>query len=131
MAMSQEHKDALAVGREQARAIKAYLKAIESRKPGRPVTKESLEKRLKSVKEKLAASDNHLKTVDLIQTKLDIEEALSTIDDASDRDGIEAGFVAHAKAYSERKGISYTAWREVGVPATILKSAGIPETRRR
>lgn len=129
--MSQEHKEALARGRLEARTIKAYLRAIEGRKPGRPVTKESLEKRLVAVSEKIDASDDPLKTVDLVQTRLDIEKALVQADDAQNIEGLEAGFVEHAKAYSERKGISYTAWREVGVPASVLKSAGIPETRRR
>ena len=30
-----------------------------------------------------------------------------------------------AKAYGERKGITYAAWREVGVAAAVLKTAGI------
>ena len=28
-------------------------------------------------------------------------------------------------AYAERKGISYAAWRELGVPADVLKKANI------
>ena len=131
MEMSQDHKDALALGRKQARAIKGYLKAIEGRKPGRPVTKETLEGRLTSVQEKIALSDDPLKRVDLIQAKLDIEKAIADIGDAEDFEMLEKGFVDHAKAYSDRKGISYTAWREIGVPATVLRSAGIAETRRR
>ena len=38
---------------------------------------------------------------------------------------LEAGFVRSAKAYGERKGISYAAWREQGVPAAVLRQAGI------
>ena len=49
--------------------------------------------------------------------------------DAPDLEGLEAGFVEYAKAYSERKGITYAAWREAGVPASILKDAGIKRTR--
>ncbi len=30
-----------------------------------------------------------------------------------------------AAKYAERKGISYAAWRELGVPADVLKKAGI------
>jgi hypothetical protein len=33
--------------------------------------------------------------------------------------------VGAAKAYSERRGISYAAWRELGVEAAVLKKAGI------
>ena len=38
---------------------------------------------------------------------------------------LEAEFVKFAKSYSERKAISYAAWREVGVSAATLKAAGI------
>ena len=38
---------------------------------------------------------------------------------------LEAGFVAVAKSYSERKGLTYSAWREAGVDARVLKQAGI------
>jgi hypothetical protein len=44
---------------------------------------------------------------------------------------LAANFVAYAKSYSDRKGISYTAWRQFGVPADVLRKAGIQETRRR
>lgn len=131
MAMSEEHKAALAQGRKEARAIKAYLEALEARKPGRPVSKESLNKRVEKVNQKLEETDNPLEEVDLIQSKLDIEKALSELDNAVDMETLEAGFVEHAKSYSERKGVTYTAWREFGVPAKVLRSAGIKETRRR
>lgn len=131
MAMSEEHKAALAQGRREARAIKGYLRAIADKKPGRPVTKESLTKRLESVDSKIEESDNPLKTVDLIQSKLDIEHALKDLDDAADIQTLEADFVEHAASYSERKGVSYTAWRDFGVPARVLRAAGVKETRRR
>lgn len=131
MSMSQQHKDALAQGRREARAIKGYLKALDGRKPGRPVTKESLEKRLVTTTGKIQSEENPLKTVELIQMRLDIEDQLSKMDQAEDFKELEAGFRCHVKSYSERKGISYTAWREFGVPAATLRAAGVPETRRR
>jgi hypothetical protein len=131
MPMSEEHKAALAQGRKEARAIKSYLKALSNKKPGRPVTKESLDKRLQSVERKIEESDNPLDKVDLIQSKLDIEDALAELENAEDMESLEAGFVESAASYSERKGVSYTAWREYGVPAKVLRTAGIKETRRR
>jgi len=129
--MSEQHKKALAQGRQESSAIKAYLNAIESRKPGRPATKEALKDRLAKVEAKIDASNDPLKTVDLVQSKLDLERAISHASQRESVESLEAGFVKHAASYSERKGISYTAWREVGVPANVLRSAGIPETRRR
>lgn len=131
MAMSEEHKAALAQGRKEARAIKAYLEALEARKPGRPVSKESLNKRMEKINQKLEETDNPLDEVDLIQSKLDIEKQLAELENAVDMETLEAGFIEQAKSYSDRKGVSYTAWREYGVPAKVLRSAGIKETRRR
>ena len=37
----------------------------------------------------------------------------------------EKGFAGAAKAYGERKGITFAAWREFGVPTAVLKQAGI------
>lgn len=131
MAMSDEHKAALAQGRKESRAIKAYLEALEARRPGRPVSKDSLQKRLDKVNEKLGSTENPLETVDLIQSKLDIEKALAQVENAQDFAALESGFAENVASYSERKGVSYTAWREFGVPAAVLKKAGIKETRRR
>ena len=131
MAMSPEHKAALAQGRKESRAIKAYLEALPARKPGRPVTKESLEKRLAVLDGKIEESNDPLQTVELLQKKLDVEDALEQVDDAANFEELEQGFIGNARSYSERKGISYTAWRAFGVPAATVKAAGIPETRRR
>jgi hypothetical protein len=131
MAMSKEHKDALAQGRLEARSVKAYLDALGTKKRGRPVTKDSLEKKLAGVDSKLKSEVNPLKRLDLMQSKADVEKALANAHGGPDLEELAAGFEAHAKAYSERKGISYSTWREFGVPAAVLKKAGIPATRRR
>ncbi len=131
MEMTQEHKEAIARGRKEARAIKAYLKTVDTGKHGRPVSRESLEKSLEKTNRRIEDSDDPLKTVDLIQTRLDIELALSRVEDVESIERLEAKFVEYAASYSERKGVSYTAWRQFGVPATVLRNAGVPETRRR
>ena len=51
--------------------------------------------------------------------------AIAGIDDKVDLAAVEGGFVAAAKAYGERRGISYEVWREAGVPSEVLKKAGI------
>lgn len=131
MPMTQEHKDALAQGRREARAIKGYLNALRARKPGRPVTRESLKRRLVQTIEKIETEENPLKAVELVQTRLDIEDQLSKLDESANFEELEADFIDHVKSYSDRKEISYTAWREYGVPAATLRAAGVPETRRR
>ena len=44
---------------------------------------------------------------------------------ATDLTELENSFVEVAKAYGDRKGISYASWREVGVTAAVLKRADI------
>jgi len=129
--MTQEHKDALAEGRRQSRAIKAYLEALDTpKRRGRPVTPETLQKKIDDLDAKLRAEPDPLRRVDLIQARLEAEEALSGLEATENLDGLEAGFVAYGSAYSDRKGISYAAWREAGVPAPVLKEAGVKRTRR-
>lgn len=124
--MSEDHKAALALGRREARAIKAYLDAFASRKPGRPVTREGLKSRLKAVNEKLSHENNPLKRVEPLQKKIDLEAEIADLDDAIEIDELEAEFIVHARAYSERKGISYTAWRDLGIPAATLNRVSTP-----
>jgi hypothetical protein len=130
MAMSDEHKAALAQGRREGRAVKHYLKLVGSRRPGRPVTKDSLEKRIASLSEKITAESDPLKKLELIQSRIDAEDQMEEISEAVDADAVEKEFIEVAKSYSERKGISYSAWREAGVSAQTLREAAIPRTRR-
>ena len=125
MAMSAEHKAALAAGRRESRAIKEYLGAMAARRPGRPVTAETLAARIADLEKRIAAESNPLKAVDLRQARLDAEQALDAAKDTADTAAMEAAFIEYARAYSERKGITYAAWRESGVPAAALKKAGI------
>lgn len=129
--MSDQHKKALAEGRRQARAIRAYLESLAGRKPGRPVTPESLRERLSRVEQKLASEDDVLRTLELVQERIDLTAALEAATEAVDHAELESAFVAAARAYGERKGIGYAAWRQAGVPAAVLKAAGIRQTRNR
>jgi len=129
MAMSDEHKAALAKGRKESRAIKLYLDAISTRRPGRPVSPERLKARIATLMEKIAAADDSLKALGYRQDRLAAEADLQRVEAAADIEVVEAGFVEHAASYSGRKGISYAAWREQGVPSTVLAKAGIGRTR--
>ncbi len=132
MSMSDEHKAALAKGRTEARAIKMYLAvAAAPRKRGRPVTRASLEDKIASLDEKVRNEDDPLSRVELIQSRIDAQRALDDLDSAADLEALQAGFVKYAASYSQRKGITWTAWRETGVPAAVLRQAGIKQTRQR
>jgi hypothetical protein len=124
--MSNEHKAALAEGRDQGRAVRRYLEALEANKPkrGRKRSPESMKKRLDAVENELATADP-LKRLHLVQERLDLQAALEATEATVDLQALEKEFVSAAATYSERKGISYSAWRELGVPGGVLERAGI------
>jgi hypothetical protein len=129
--MSDDHKEALAKGRAQGKAVRDYLAALEQdRKPGRKMDRATIETKIDEVQQRINEEPDPAKRVDMIQRRLDLEERLVTMQDEPDLDGLEQGFVEVAAEYSDRKGISYTAWREAGVPAATLKAAGVKRTRR-
>jgi hypothetical protein len=124
--MSDEHKAALAEGRAQGRAIRDYLEALEAHRPkrGRKRTPDSMKKRLEKLNAEIAESDP-MKRVALIQERMDLEAELAATDSGVDLTALEQDFVTYAKGDSTRKGISFAAWREVGVSSASLKAAGI------
>ena len=84
-----------------------------------------MHKRIEAISEALETA-TPIRRVQLVQERIDLERALSTPDEMVDISELEDdGFVAVAVSYSGRKGITYAAWREVGVPAAVLKRAGI------
>lgn len=124
--MSNEHKAALAEGRDQGRAVRRYLEALEANKPrrGRKRSPESMKKRLDAIEGEIAAADP-LKRLHLVQERLDLQSALEASESNVDLAQLEKEFVKSAAPYSERKNISYSAWRELGVPTDVLDKAGI------
>lgn len=129
--MTSEHKAALAKGRAQGRAVRDYLAALEQgRKPGRKLDRSTVESRISEVQQRVDAEPDPAKRVELIQRRLDLEQRLVELDQEPDLDQLEKDFVKAAAEYSGRKGITYAAWREAGVPAAVLKEAGVKRTRR-
>ena len=124
--VTDEHKAAMAQGRNESRVIAAYLEALETHRPkrGRKRTPESIDKRLAAI-DKEFESANSIKRLSLAQERLDLRREKESMGTTVDLSGLEDEFVKAAKGYSERKGISYAAWRELGVPSALLKRAGI------
>lgn len=116
-----EHKRAMAQGREEARAVKDYLENLEAPSPD----PDKLDNRVQELADRIEAEGDPLKRVELIQRRLDVESELVQAQRTPDPEELERQFVASVSGYSERKGISYKAWREVGVPAAVLREAGV------
>jgi hypothetical protein len=124
--MSDAHKAALAEGREQGRAVRRYLEALEAHKPkrGRKRTTESVQKRLAVIEERLADADP-LTRLHLVQERMDLENELASTGNVVDMEALENEFAVAAGPYGARKGITYAAWRQLGVDASVLRKAGI------
>ncbi len=128
--VSEETKMARAHGQAQGRTVSRYLTALDSMAPkrGRQRSEERMKARIAELPAEIAGA-KPLKRVHLIQELMDLEAELANRSEPVDISGVENEFIAIAAEYSERKGISYAAWREVGVPASVLKAAGVARTR--
>ena len=132
--MSTGHKAALARGRAESATVRHYLEALETSKPkrGRKRTPASIDKRLGTIDSQLAGADA-LTRLHLLQEQKDLFDERSRVDQVKDLTALEKQFVKVAKAYGERKGITYSTWRAAGVergrPAEGRDLAG-PELTR-
>jgi hypothetical protein len=124
--MSDEHKAALAQGRAEGKAVRDYLEALRANKPrrGRKRTPDSITKRLDAIDRELLDA-GPLDELKLVEERRKLHEERASMQASVDLSALETAFVKVAKPYSERQGISYASWREVGVDAGVLKKAGI------
>ncbi len=124
--MTDEHKAALERGRAEGRIVRDYLEVLRTSKPkrGRKRTPDSIRKRLDAIDQALPEA-SAIEELQLVQERRDLNAELENMDAGVDLSELEDAFVGVAKAYGERKGISYASWRDVGVSAATLKQAGI------
>ena len=127
--MTRAHKQALARGRDDSRAVSRYLDALEAERPrpGRQRTTQSMQTQLRQAETRLRQARG-LDRLLLMQQRADLRVALARRNGKVDLAAAEREFVKAARGYSERKGIVYAPWREAGVPPAVLAKAGISRT---
>jgi hypothetical protein len=129
--MSTAHKAALAEGRQVSAVVDRYLSALHVPKQrGRKVSTATLQSRLAAAEEKL----KHASGVARLQAAQDVRDLKNRLAEIESRGSadirtLEADFVKVAKKFGEKRGIGYGAWRDAGVPAPVLKKAGVRRTR--
>lgn len=124
--MNPAHKEAIRKGRTESAAIKAYLEALQSGgTPRRTADPSAIQRRLKAVDDRLASETNPLKQLELTQQRINLTNTLTAVSSDSNESKLRAEFIKVAASYGRRRGISYKAWRAVGVPASVLKQAGV------
>jgi hypothetical protein len=114
-----------------AAAVRRYLVALEKHQPrrGRPRTPKTLEDRLAKLDAEYEQADP-LRRLHLEQRRLDVQRELDELV-ASRGEApaeLEDDFAAVAADYAQKHGITYTAWRRLGVPARVLRKAGASRT---
>src|SRR5438309_12030885 len=127
--MTRAHKQALARGREDSRAVSRYLDALEAGKPrpGRPRTVQSVQTQLKAVETRVKGARG-IDRLLALQQRADLRAALAQRNGKVDLATAERAFVKAARGYGERKGIAYATWREAGVSPSVLAKARIART---
>lgn len=124
--VTKEHKAAMATGRAESRAVSNYLEVMAANKPkrGRKRTPDSIKNRLEVIGAELDEADM-LSRVNLVQERMNLLEELGAMEERVDLSEFEADFIKVAASYSDRRGITYAAWREIGVTPEVLKRAGV------
>ena len=85
----------------------------------------NLEQRRAQIERWIVEESSPIREVELIQQRLDIDAQIGQIDQAQRLPEPEEAFVKVAASWAKRSGISAAALREVGVPASVLRRAGL------
>jgi hypothetical protein len=129
--LSAAHKRALAEGRTMSATVDRYLSAVNTpKRRGRKVSRAALQQRLAEARVR-AKSASGVDRVLAAQEVRDLQSRIAALDTSAGGDikSLEAAFVKIAKRFGENRGIGYGAWRDAGVPAVVLKKAGVARTR--
>jgi len=129
--LSPAHKRALAEGRTMSATVDRYLSAVNTpKRRGRKVSKGALQQRLADARAKSKTATG-VDRVLAAQEVRDLQTRIAALDTSAGGDirSLEAAFVKIAKRFGENRGIGYGAWRDAGVPAQVLKKAGVARTR--
>jgi len=95
-------------------AVRRYLEALCGWRD------DDVERQLAELRDEIAVARG-VERLMLVQRRLDLE--------SGGRGAREREFVRHAAGYSRRKGITWAAWRQIGVPAAVLRRAKVPQGR--
>jgi hypothetical protein len=129
--MSAAHKRALAEGRTMSAAVDRYLVAVNTpKRRGRKVTQATLEQRLAEARTRLKSATGVEKVLAAQEIRdLEAKTARLNASGGADVKALEAEFIRIAKRFGENRGVGYGAWRDAGVPADVLRRAGVTRTR--
>lgn len=119
---------------EQERTVRRYLSDVEGGRAGRSAkrTADAVGNRITKVDELLVSADP-LSRVHLTQERIELhaEYVRLTNGHQQERSQLERDFLRVVRSYGDRHGITYAAWRQVGVEAAVLEKAGIRKAEKK
>jgi hypothetical protein len=117
--------------RTQTNYVRAYLEALErgTTRPGKRSTA-WLQEQVQTLPERIHEEPDALKRVVLTQRLIDCEADLVEREAEGDLSDLEANFVQAVGPWTERTGVTYKALRAQGVPARVLREAGLGGSRQ-
>lgn len=104
-------------------AVRQYLLALRA---SNSMSADDARRRLANLNSE-EPHDDPLVELDRCQQRNDLQIAVNLADKWTE---IENGFVEHARQYGRDRQIEYAAWRQMGVPSSILRRAGITRSVR-
>lgn len=106
--------------------VKRYLQSVRDSEGARRLNPDVLQKRLARVEAHLAASpSNPTVELALLERRRKLQRDIATTSAADTSAELTNDFIAVAERFGRRHGIVWAVWRQVGVPAGVLRSAGI------
>jgi hypothetical protein len=117
---TQEHLAALAQGRAEGTVVRSYLLALQTETPKKGRAPRSADDIAKQI-------NDTTDPVERLKLRASLREAVTRESHSSgvDLDTLEKRFLEVVESYSTKHGLTYADWRAEGVPAAVLKVAGI------
>lgn len=118
----------------QARTVRRYLSAVEASKRGKGPkrTSDAVGNRITKIDELLVSADP-LTRVHLTQERIELHAEYVRLSNGNQDETaqLERDFISVARSYGDRNGLTYAAWRQVGVDAKVLERAGIRRAEKK
>ena len=114
--------------------MRRYLSAVEVARPGRGTkrTADAIGNRITKVDELLVSADP-LRRVLLTQERIELHAEYVRISNGNSGDisQLERDFIRVVRSYGDRNGITYAAWRQVGVDPKVLERGGVHKAEKK
>lgn len=109
--------------RAETNTVAAYLALCGA--PKAAGDREALSAKRAELQRRVATAATPIERLRLVQQRVDLDDAINRLVAQERRPEIEAAFIKVAAGWCDRNGISARALREVGVPADVLRQAGL------